>query len=116
VLLAAIALQVIELIKGVNDAAAPVCLQVQVDHCSADVAMAQEFFDGVQIGAGVEQMRSERMSKGVGAKTFILKACLLHCKLYIKLNTAAMHALALLLSFEQINGRTMLVEIFTKRG
>jgi len=38
-LLAAIALRVIELIKRVDDATAPLGLQVQVNHCSADVAM-----------------------------------------------------------------------------
>lgn len=47
-------MQLVELIKGVNDAAAPVRLQVQVDHGSTDVAMTQQFFDGVQVSAGIK--------------------------------------------------------------
>ncbi len=52
VLFVAIALLVIEMIKGVNDTTARVCLQVQIDHRSADVAMAQQFFYGMKVGAG----------------------------------------------------------------
>jgi len=95
-----IARQFIELIKGVDDTAAPVRLQVQVNHDSADVAMAQQFFDGMQIGTGIQQVRGKGMTQGMSAKTFILKACLLHGYLHNQLNTAAMHALAILFSFE----------------
>jgi len=87
-LLAAIALLAIELIKRINNTAAPVGLQVQVNHCSADVAVTQQFFNRVQVRTGIKHVRSEGMAKGVSAETFILKACLLHCHLHIKLNTA----------------------------
>lgn len=100
VLSATILLLVIKMIKRVNNAAAPVGLQVQVNHGSADVAMTQQFFDGMQIGARIKQVSSEGMAKGVSAKTFVLKACLLHGLLYIKLNTSAMHALSLFRSFK----------------
>ncbi|MEJ7683341.1 MAG: hypothetical protein WKG06_36880 [Segetibacter sp.] len=51
-LLAAIALLVIELIKRINNTAAPVGLQVQVNHCSANVAVTQQFFNGVKVRTG----------------------------------------------------------------
>ena len=74
-----------ELIKRVDDTAAPVGLQVQVNHCSANVAVPQQFFNGVQIGTGIGQVCSKGMTQSVGAKTPVLKACLLHGLLYIKL-------------------------------
>ncbi len=98
-LLATISL-LVELIKWVDNAAAPLGLQVQVDHGSADVAMTQQLFNGMQVGTCIKQMRSEGMPKGVGAKTFFLKACLLHSLFYIKLNAAGVHALALFRSFK----------------
>src|SRR4051794_37395129 len=99
-LLAAIALLVVELVKGVDDTAAPLGLQVQVDHGSADVAMTQKFFYGVQVCTCIKQVCGEGMAKGVSTKTFVLKSCLLHSQLHIELNAAGMHCLALFCSFK----------------
>ncbi len=55
------------------------------------------------------------MTKGVSAKTFTLKTCLLHCQLYIELYAAGVHALTLFGSFKQIGDRPVLAEIFPKR-
>ena len=85
VLLAAIALLISEMIKRVYNAAAPVCLQVQVNHCSADVAMTQQFFYGVEVSGGIGQMSGKGMAKRMSAVTFIVKACLLHGQLYLEL-------------------------------
>ncbi len=89
-----------ELVQRVDDTAAPMRLQVQVDHRSSNITVPQQFLDSVQIGAGIQQMRSEGVAKGVGTETLALKACLLHGKFYIELDAARVHALALLLSFE----------------
>jgi hypothetical protein len=43
-----------ELIKRIYNAPATARLQVQVDHGSTDVAMTQQLFNGVQVGAGIE--------------------------------------------------------------
>jgi hypothetical protein len=100
VALLAIIRLLVELVKRVNDAAAPLGLQVQVDHSSANVAMTQQLFNSVQVGTGIEQVRSEGMAKGVSAKTFVLKACLLHGLLYIKLNASGVHTLTLFRSLK----------------
>ena len=114
VLLACIRLLVMELVKGVDDTAAPVRLQVQIDHRSADVAMAQQLFNGMQVGTGIKEVSSEGVPKGMSAKTLILKACLLHGNLHIELNAAGVHALTLFDSFKQISDRPVLTEVFAK--
>jgi hypothetical protein len=117
VLLATIVL-LVELVKRIYNAAAPLGLQVQVDHGSANVAMTQQLFNGVQVGTGIEQMSGpdsyREMTKGVSAKTFVLKTCLLHGLLYIKLNASGVHTLTLLGTFKQISDRTVLAEVFPK--
>jgi hypothetical protein len=108
VLLAAIiGLLVVKLIKGVNDAAATVGLQVQVNHCSLNLTMSQEFFNAVQIGTGIKQMSSEGMAKGMYAILFMLKTCLPHRLFYSMLYAAAMHRLAFGIAFKQVGLRTV---------
>ena len=54
-----------ELIKRVDDTAAPVRLQVQVNHGSSNVAMPQQFFNGMQVGARVEQVSGKGMAESL---------------------------------------------------
>jgi hypothetical protein len=68
-----------KLIKWVNDTATSLGLQMQIHHCSTDVAVTQQFFDRMQISAGIEQMSRKGMPKGMSTKPFVLEASLLHC-------------------------------------
>jgi len=92
---------IIEMIKRVYYAAAPVTLQVHVYHGSADVAMTEQFFYGVQVGACIEQVGCEGMAKCMSAVTFVFKASLLHGQLYLKLYSSAMHTLTFGLCFNK---------------
>ena len=113
-LFAAIALAVIELIERINDTATPMCLQMQIDHGSRNVTMTRQFFNGVQIGACIEQVRSERMTKRMCIIALMPKPCLLHSLLQGMLYAPAMHTLAFGLPFKQISDRTMLAKILSQ--
>jgi hypothetical protein len=74
--------------------------------------MTQQFFDRVQIGAGIEQMSGEGMTKGVNRVVFVAKVCGVHCQVEAVLKTSAVHWLALRLPFKQVSDRTMLEKVF----
>jgi hypothetical protein len=113
VLLATIGLLVVELVKRVDNTAAPLRLQVQVNHCSLNLTMSQEFFNGVQIGTCIKQMSSEGMAKGMYAILFMLKTCLLHRLFYSMPYAAAMHRLAFGIAFKKVGLRTVLANVLS---
>jgi hypothetical protein len=86
-------------------------LQVQIDHCSANVAMSQQFFDRAQMGAGIQKVSGEGMTKGVNRVVFVAKVCGIHFQVEAVLKASAVHWLALCLPFKQISDRTMLPKV-----
>src|SRR3954453_20487211 len=104
-------LKIGQLIKGVNDTAAAVCLQVQIDHGGLYVAMPQQFFDSMQIGTGIKQMGGKGMAKGMYVIALMPQSGTAHSQFYTVLYTAAVHFIAFGSPFKQVEHRTMLSKV-----
>src|SRR6202007_1907469 len=48
---------------------------MQVDRRLFQITMSQQHLDGAQVGTGLQQMRGEAMTQGVGMDALMLKAC-----------------------------------------
>src|SRR6266567_8275370 len=56
------------LIEGASHATAAAVEDVRIDHGRGDVAVAEEFLDGPDVIAGLEEVRGERVAQGVAAR------------------------------------------------
>jgi hypothetical protein len=60
----------LEAIQGAGSTRSRAFHDMEVDHGGGDVGMAEKVLDGADVGAGFEQVRGERMAKGVRCDAF----------------------------------------------
>ena len=76
---------------------------MQIDHRCAEAAGPQQFFNGMYIGTGIQQMGGKRMAQGMGGIILAAQPDHSDIPLHKMLDTAGMHRLSFFLPFKKIN-------------